>query len=147
MSSIRACPRLRHAGLLAAFGSLVCLAACADDVPLDPLPAVACRCDASGCPKDVCGLQVEVLAASCRAEHVEVVELLLGDQLEPEPFRTGEARRACVSLPRGSVRKMHARADAGWQWIENVSCPAATADETRGPILSLPLNCTTGAGP
>lgn len=123
------------------------LVACADSVALDPLPEIVCRCDASSCPKDVCGLHVEVLAASCAAEGVVQVELLLGDQLDPQPFRTGEPRRACVSLPRGSVRKMHARADAGWQWIENVTCPAATPEETSGPVLTLPLNCSSGATP
>lgn len=121
--------------------------ACADAVLLDPLPEIECRCDATGCPKDVCGLQVEVLAASCAKENVQTVELLLGTDLEPQPFHTGQPRRACVSLPRGTVRKMHARADAGWQWIEDVKCPAATPEETRGPMLSLPLNCSTGAQP
>lgn len=121
--------------------SALLAAGCADSVPVDAAKVAACTCPAEGCPKDRCDLQIEVSAASCSKQGVTKVEILVGAELDPGVFVPGTPRRTCATIPRGTVAHLHARADAAWQWDEDVACPPATAQETRGPTLARLLNC------
>ncbi len=117
------------------------LAGCAQGTRLDPVRIGPCLCQGASCPTSVCDLQIDVSKQTCggRVQHVEV---LLGEQLEADTFQPGAARRTCATIPRGQTLRMSARADTDWQWVEDVSCPAAADGETVGPTLLRVLDCT-----
>lgn len=123
-------------------GLWICAAVgCADAVPTDPVPAVTCKCEAGKpCPVNACDLQIELSQASC-AGKVSKVEILLGDQLEPQPVLLGTPRRLCAGMNRGQVLPMRARSDTSWQWNEDIACPPASPDDTQGVTVVRVLNC------
>lgn len=123
--------------------SAVMASACVDGVAVDnPKLAGACQCSPPApCPTNVCDLQIEVSAKSCSGDVTEV-EVMIGDELEPATFAPGVPRRTCATLPRGATRTLRARANTRWQWVEQVACPPAAADDTVGPTVIRVLNCT-----
>jgi len=135
-------PLAAAAALVAAFVS-----SCVDGVAPDKPAAFACKCAADKpCPADVCDLQIELSTKTC-AGKVNKVEVLLDDQLEPGVVEYGAPRRTCATIPRGGVKKLYARSDTAWQWIEDIQCPPAGPADSQGVTVVRVLNCSTSAQP
>lgn len=134
---------LRKIGLVCLCG---CALACQTAPPLDPLPVATCACPDGVCPPSVCDLQIEVSADTCGGK-VARVQLMLGDQLDPQIWQPGVPQRTCATIPRGSALKLAARADTQWQWSETLSCPALAAGDAKGPTLLRKLQCIETAAP
>lgn len=135
------------AGLLALSCALALLWGCADGVPLAAVKTPTCKCaPPAPCPTNVCDLQIEVSAKTCTGQ-VSKVEVLVGDELEPEVFTLGNARRTCATVPRGATVALHARSDTTWQWVEDVVCPASAAGDSQGPTVVRVLNCSVAPKP
>ncbi len=122
-------------------------ASCADGVAPDQPAAFACKCPADKpCPPEVCDVQIEISTKTCQGK-VGKVEVLIGDQLDPEPVTFGSPRRTCATIGRGQVQKLHVRSDTTWQWIEDLACPPAGPGDTQGVTVVRVLNCQTTATP
>ena len=123
---------------------LVAAGCSVESTTLEPLPlATDCRCEGEVCPVDVCGVRLTVEAESCEGK-VGAVEIMLGETLEPHVWRPGDTVTACASIGRGQAVTMHARADKGWKWTEEVFCPDPEAGQTVGPAITRILHCVGG---
>lgn len=120
-------------------------ASCTAEAPtIDALPlAGPCLCEGGTCPATVCDILLTVEAETCEGS-VEVVEVMLGETLEPTMLAPGQSARTCATIPRGETALMRARADAAWSWEEPIACPAAAPGETQGPTIARILHCTGG---
>lgn len=121
-----------------------CAGCAADSVPLAELPFGQCVCqqgEKGECPVDVCDLQLEVEAATC-AGKVELVEIMIGAELERHIWVPGEPARTCATVKRGESFKVVARADTAWAWMPEIACPAqGAADAKTGETISRVLQC------
>jgi hypothetical protein len=127
------------------FAALSTTAACAEaPPPPDAAPVVECKCNAQGCPREVCDVQILVAKDSCAAQ-VGMVEVMIGLALETKTWQPGVAQRTCATIPRGTQKRLHARADSSWQWVEDVACPAASAADTQGLTINRLLACDEGS--
>ncbi len=122
--------------LLAVLGG--CQTGVAPGAPKTP----TCQCSATDpCPTSRCDLQIELSAATCGGQAA-TVEVMVGDELEPETYAVGKPRRSCATLARGATALLQARSNTTWQWAEEVICPAASPGDTQGPTIVRVLNCT-----
>lgn len=129
-------------GLALAAGMAV-WSSCVDGVVPDSPKAPTCKCAPPAlCPVDVCDLQIELSPKTCTGK-VGNVEVLMGDELEPALFTVGTPQRTCGTIPRGATRKLYARSDTTWQWIEEIACPPAAAGDKQGVTVVRVLNCAT----
>lgn len=142
---------------LALAAVLAGLAAC-DAAPPSPrdAPALACVCRApAACPAEVCDVEIELAQATC-AGQIGDVELMLGNQLDPQVFHVGQAQRTCATIARGSSLKLWARANRpkgaasqvpDWQWVEEIGCPARAPQDVTGPTIARVLQCSEATAP
>ncbi len=129
--------------LLALAAGLAMLTGCVDAVEPDSPKSPTCKCAPPAlCPADVCDLQVELSTKTCSGK-VTKVEVMMGDELEPALFSVGIPQRTCGTIPRGATRKLYARSDTSWQWIEEIACPPAAAGDKQGVTVVRVLNCAT----
>ncbi len=92
------------------------------------------------CPQTHCGLRILVDSATCK-DKLTRVEIMIGDTLEPEPWKLGAARMACRGLAGGDKAVVYARADTPWMWqSEPLECVASQA----GKAIDHVLECKTG---
>lgn len=128
-------------------GLTLALAGCVDGVAPAAPKSPICKCaPPAACPANVCDLQIDVSAKTCSGQ-VSKVEVLIGDELEPEVFEVGTPRRSCATMARGATVSLRARSDTTWQWVEDVVCPAAAMGDVQGPTVVRVLNCTVAPGP
>ena len=138
---------LTPARWLALVACVVFTPSCVDAVVRDAPKSPTCKCAPPAlCPVDVCDLQIELSTKTC-ADKVSKVEVMLGDELEPNLFTVGTPQRTCGTLPRGATRKLYARSDTSWQWIEEIACPPAAAGDKQGVTVVRVLNCATSPKP
>lgn len=122
---------------------VVLWSSCVDAVVPDTPKAPTCKCAPPAlCPADVCDLQIELSSKTC-TDKVGKVEVMMGDELEPALFTVGTPQRTCGTIPRGGTRKLYARSDTSWQWIEEIACPPAAAGDKQGVTVVRVLNCAT----
>ncbi|MCO4762338.1 MAG: hypothetical protein KC502_12585 [Myxococcales bacterium] len=128
--------------IFALFCQLLIAGCAVEQTALDPLPFGACLCDGA-CPTTVCDIEIELDKDTCK-DQLDIVEIMIGKQLETTIWEPGLRQRSCGTIKRGAQADFFARADTGWRWQESISCPAAgDRVETKGPTIVRVLHCST----